>query len=86
MSPSEKERAAARLRTALDLFEAGVAMMRQKLRREHPDAPAEEIQRRLGRWLHTRPGAEHGDAEGRPIAPPSPPKGTPLPRPFAGVV
>ncbi len=56
--------AAARLRTALDLHEAGVQMMRQRLRREHPNDSADQLRARLGRWLHDRPGARHGDAVG----------------------
>ena len=55
---------AARLRIALELHDAGVAMMRQNLRRRHPDADEDEIERRLIEWLHTRPGAEFGDAAG----------------------
>lgn len=61
------EAAARRFRLALDLFEAGVQMMRQRLRREHPDLPEAEIEARLVRWLQERPGAEHGDAPGRPV-------------------
>ncbi|MFI5401542.1 MAG: hypothetical protein ACHQ1G_01190 [Planctomycetota bacterium] len=57
---------AERLRIALDLHDAGVAMMRQNLRRHHPDADEREIERLLLAWLHERPGAEHGDAVGRP--------------------
>jgi len=56
----------ARLRQAFDLFEAGVSMRRASLRREHPDARPEDIERLLREWLATRPGAEHGDAVGRP--------------------
>jgi len=59
--------AAARLRLALELFEAGERMMRQNLRRRYPDESPEQIERRLSAWLSTRPGAEHGDAEGRPV-------------------
>lgn len=59
--------AARRLQVALDLFEAGVAMMRQKLRREHPDWSEAEVEARLSAWLQERPGAEHGDAAGRPV-------------------
>jgi len=55
-----------RLRQAFDLFEAGVSMKRASLRREHPQAATEEIERRLRTWLQARPGAEHGDAVGRP--------------------
>lgn len=57
---------AARLRMALAMFEDGVALMRQNLRRAHPEASDEEIEQRLGAWLRERPGAEHGDGVGRP--------------------
>jgi hypothetical protein len=56
----------ARVRAAFDLFEAGVSMKRASLRREHPGADPAEIERLLREWLATRPGAEHGDAVGRP--------------------
>ena len=68
------EAMAARLRAALDLCELGESMRRAQLRREHPDASDEEIEALLVAWLQTRPGAEHGDAFGRPITwPPSRP-------------
>jgi hypothetical protein len=51
-----------KLRLALDLFGSGVELMRQRLRREHPELALPEI----AEWVSTRPGAEHGDAEGRP--------------------
>lgn len=58
MSPS------ARLRTALALFEAGVDMQRQKLRRQDPEADAATIERRVGEWLrHRDPDQDYG----RPI-------------------
>jgi hypothetical protein len=60
MSPAEKFRA------AMELHEAGVAVMRQNFRRRNPGAPAAEIERLLSAWLRTRPGAEHGDTAGRP--------------------
>jgi len=59
--------AADKLRTTLDLFDAGVTMMRQNLRRADPQADEATIKARLQEWLTTRPGAEHGDAEGRPL-------------------
>ena len=63
---------AARLRTALDLCALGESMKVAQLRREHPDATDEAIEAMLVAWLETRPGAEHGDAWGRPISwPPS---------------
>ena len=60
MSPADK------LRAALELHEVGVALMRQNLRRRHPGESDEMIDERLTHWLRTRPGAEHGDAAGRP--------------------
>lgn len=56
-----------RFRVALDLYEVGEKMMRQNLRRRHPGARDEEIERRLIEWLRHRPGAEHGDCDGKPI-------------------
>jgi len=61
-----REKAVARLRMALDLFETGLEMMRQKLRRDHPDLADPEVEARLGAWLRERPGAGFGDAVGRP--------------------
>jgi hypothetical protein len=43
-----------KLRAALEMFESGVALMRQNLRRRHPDASDEEIDRLLVEWLRTR--------------------------------
>lgn len=60
MSPADK------LRAALELHEVGVALMRQNLRRRHPDEPDASLDERLTDWLRTRPGAEHGDGAGRP--------------------
>jgi hypothetical protein len=59
---------AERLRTALDLCALGEAVRLAQLRREHPDATDAEIEAMLVAWLRTRPGAEHGDAWGRPIS------------------
>ena len=68
MSGESSTLAAERLRLALEMFGAGEAMMRQKLRREHPDETDAEIEGRLIAWLQHRPGAEAGDAVGRPVA------------------
>ena len=54
-------------RTTLDLFDTGVALMRQTLRRRYPQAADSEIEQRLRDWLWHRPGAESGDAEGRRV-------------------
>ena len=65
---------AARLRAAFDLCELGESIRRAQLRRENPDATDGEIEALLVAWLHSRPGAEHGDGWGRPISwPPSRP-------------
>jgi hypothetical protein len=58
---------AAAFRTTLDLFEAGLELMRQNLRRIHPKAADEDIERFLDEWLLERPGAESGDCLGRPV-------------------
>ena len=58
---------ARRLQAALAMFDDGVELMRQNLRRRHPAEGPEAIERRLAAWLRHRPGAEHGDAEGRPV-------------------
>jgi hypothetical protein len=49
------------LQTTLDLFDAGLDLMWQNLRRADPSATDEEIEDRLVKWLHERPGAEVGD-------------------------
>lgn len=54
-------------RTTLDLFETGLDLMRQNLRRTHPTSGHEEIERLLHDWLLQRPGAEFGDCSGRRV-------------------
>jgi len=63
LTPSEK------LGIALELFESGVAMMRETLKREHPTESDALIEERLRQWLRHRPGAEDGDCVGRRIDP-----------------
>lgn len=60
---------AERIRLALDLFATGEALMRQQLRRRHPEWTEAELRRGLLEWLRERPGAESGDAAGRPPGP-----------------
>lgn len=55
---------AARLLTALELFELGEQLMRTRLRREHPEWGDEELDAAIRRWLHDRPGAPIGDHPG----------------------
>lgn len=59
-------REARRLRTAFELFEAGVRMMTERLRRRHPQASPAELEALLREWLLSRPGADTGDADGVP--------------------
>jgi len=47
--------AARRFAVTLDLFEAGVEMMRARLRREQPQLSAGEIEGRVRSWLAQRP-------------------------------
>jgi len=56
----------ARLRVALELYEVGEKMLRQRLRRENPGASGEQIDAEIAAWLRRRPGAEHGDHPGPP--------------------
>lgn len=53
--------------TTLELFETGLDLMRQNLRRRHPEADHEAIERLLHEWLLDRPGAESGDCPGRVV-------------------
>ena len=54
-------------RATLDLFETGIDLMRQNLRRSHPEACDQEIELLVHEWLLDRPGAESGDCPGRPV-------------------
>jgi len=56
---------AAKLRLALDLFDSGVAIMRESLKRRFPEASDQTVAEALDAWLRQRPGAEHGDTAGR---------------------
>ncbi|HEX3343597.1 MAG TPA: hypothetical protein VHS09_03450 [Polyangiaceae bacterium] len=58
---------ARRMRLALELAEMGEAMLRQRLRRKHPDASTEAIDAMVAAWRGRRPGAELGDGQGRPV-------------------
>jgi len=62
----EPDDPAAKLVLACELFDTGVAMMRENILRRMPNAPDEAIAEALAAWLHERPGAEFGDAPGVP--------------------
>jgi hypothetical protein len=70
--PTDGAAAAERLRLALDLCATGEGLLRQRIRREHPDLSDAAVEARLVAWLRARPGAEHGDAPGRPVPWPRP--------------
>lgn len=44
-----------KLMQALEMHEFGVRMMRENLRRRHPEAGEDEIATRLTAWLHGHP-------------------------------
>ncbi len=57
---------AERFKVTLDLFDLGVQMYRQRIRREHPQYDEEAIEAEVQAWLFRRPGAEYGDYPGHP--------------------
>ena len=65
VNAAERELTVQRFRLTLALFELGEAMMRQRLRREHPEATEADIDTKVAEWLHRRPGAEDGDCPGQ---------------------
>ena len=68
MAESDRLLVVERFRLALELFDLGERMMRQKFRRGRPDATEDEVDAFVAKWLHERRGAELGDAEGRPVS------------------
>jgi hypothetical protein len=67
MNDEGPDAVAARLRTALDLCALGESVRLAQLKRERPEATEAELEAAFVAWLESRPGAEHGDAWGRPI-------------------
>lgn len=57
--------AAERFRIALDLFETGVRVRREALRRTHPGVTPARLEELVGEWLRDRPGAREGDGPPR---------------------
>jgi hypothetical protein len=55
-----------RIRAALELYDVGENRLRQRLRRERPEASAHDIDAAISAWLQRRSGAEHGDHPGPP--------------------
>lgn len=65
MKPLDESDVASRLREALELYDLGLAMMRQNLRRQFADDSDAQIEQRLLDWRLKRADAPDGDAEGR---------------------
>ena len=65
--PEDPETLRDKLLATFEMFELGVEMMAANLRRRHPRATPEEIERLLDAWLLERPGAETGDEPGTPV-------------------
>jgi hypothetical protein len=72
LAPADSKHLVDNLQIAFELHEAGVALMRQNLRRRMPHASEEEIDAHLASCLREQPGAELGDAEGRAVPWPRP--------------
>jgi hypothetical protein len=72
MGTPVEDGAAARLRAAFDLYDFGLAMMRQNLRRAFVTESEAAIDQRLLDWRLRRSDAPVGDADGRVVAFPRP--------------
>ena len=55
---------AEKFRITCELRDMGIAMMRQKFRRENPSISESEVDELLRRWINDRPGARYGDVSG----------------------
>lgn len=62
----------ARMQRLFDLYETSLEIMRQNLRRRHPQASEAEIERRLVTWLRARPHEQWKAAETSPRESPGP--------------
>jgi hypothetical protein len=51
----------------MEMFGFGVALREQQFRSAHPQAAEPAIESTMIAWMRWRPGAEFGDAGGRPI-------------------
>jgi hypothetical protein len=68
VASTDASQARERFGLALDLFDLAERMLRQRLRRKHPEATDADVDVMIGGWLEHRPGAEHGDGEGTPVS------------------
>ena len=53
--PAHEEDLRENLLLTLDMFESGLSLMRERLRRENPELPEESIEEKLDAWLADRP-------------------------------
>jgi len=67
MEPIRDPKTMRRMETTFDLLETAEQIMRMNLRRRYPKLSDDEVEERLNEWYRTRPGAEIGDAVGRPV-------------------
>jgi hypothetical protein len=72
MGPVIDDGIAGRLREALELYDLGLAIMRQNLRRQYPTDSETSIEERLLEWRLHRTDAPDGDAEGTLVPFPRP--------------
>ena len=66
MEPDEAKVMGERLRLALDMHDFGVEMLWFAIKRENPGCSDSELVGILNARMRIRPGAEFGDAVGRP--------------------
>ncbi len=62
--PEEELTPVEKLRLALEMSADAEELMRQNLRRRHPDEDEAQIEARLDAWFLDRPGAPGGDCPG----------------------
>lgn len=74
--PATELTAGQKLSLSLRMFDYGCAIMRETLKRGHPDADDAMIEELLRAWLRQRPGAEGGDCVGRQASWPRDSRGT----------
>ena len=55
-----------KFRQTEDLYESGIAMMRQNLRRRYPHESEESIEQKLTEWICRPASSPNGDAPGVP--------------------
>ena len=67
MSLPDRENPKSGMAVAIELLELALLMRAERHRREHPGATEEEVAAVVQAWKVDRPGAPHGDGNGRPV-------------------